>query len=160
MSVPGSHMDLRCPSCGWGLVCGEEEIARWLRGAGMLRRDPDASLAEMHELLRAVAPRSACPSCGRTGLVAEESPDEAAGWDQTPQCELCDRPIPAERMEALPGVTWCAACQRAEEAGTSRQAVEYCPRCGTPMVLRPARTAGITRYRMICGQWPTCRGTT
>jgi hypothetical protein len=159
MSALHSHIDLCCPACRWALVCDREEVGRWLSREGMLRRNPDAPLAEMHELLTSVAARTACPQCGRMGLVTRPSADEAADWGDVARCEACGGPIPAERRDALPGVTRCAACQRNEEEGRPAGGTEYCPRCGTPMVLRTLGSGGITRYRLVCGQWPACRGT-
>jgi hypothetical protein len=35
---------------------------------------------------------------------------DAAPSPPTRRCALCDQPIPAARLEALPGVTTCIAC--------------------------------------------------
>ena len=46
-----------------------------------------------------------------------------ADWQSAVLCEVCRQPIPPERIEALPGVKRCVACQGRTEAGTrSRRA--------------------------------------
>jgi len=51
----------------------------------------------------------------------------------------------------------CLACSWAEESGQAPAAVEFCPRCGAPMELRPSKSAGVTRYVMTCTANPPCR---
>jgi hypothetical protein len=120
----------------------------------MLRRNTDASPAELCELLKAVAGRSPCPRCATTGLSAIEASDDEADWPEAPRCEACGLLIDAERIEAIPGATLCAACQQKADRGHDLAPVEYCPRCGAAMVVRPSRGGGITRYVQVC---PACR---
>ena len=157
MPSPLRQMELSCTHCDWVSVCGATAATDWLRQAGMLRRNKDASLEEIFELLRAVAPRSRCPACAQIGLTAAPARDDEADWPSAIVCEDCHRPIPPERLEALPGVKRCAGCQSGEESGKPAPDVEYCPRCGAAMTARQTR-GGVTRYVMACSRWPACRG--
>ena len=157
--MPGaSHwIDLKCPQCKWSHVHGPEEIVERLQSAGLLRRNSDATPEELIELLRAVAGRLACPDCAHQGLLTKVFTEDEDEWPEARCCEVCNRPIPAERLEAIPNATRCAACQSGIERGTAPAEVEYCRRCGSPMTLRQTRSAGITRYVMACTA-PGCRG--
>jgi len=156
MAGEPEYIELRCRACSWGEVCGPTGVAGWLRRARKLRAGEPPEWEIMVEVLRAAAVKLGCPECGATGLVVV-SADEGADWPPAANCEVCGSLIPAERLAALPGATRCAACQRAEETGRAPAAVEFCPRCGAPMELRPSKTAGVTRYVMTCTANPPCR---
>jgi hypothetical protein len=72
-------------------------------------------------------------------------------------CEVCQAPIPPERLEALAGVKRCVACQGRTEAGVAIEEPEYCPHCGALVEIRLSRGGGITRYRRFCTGNPPCR---
>lgn len=144
------RIDLSCPECAWRQSCGPQGMADWVRTTGMLRRNQRPSPAELVELLRAAAARLACPQCGQTGLVACAAADDAQDWPGARTCEACGRPIPAERLEALPNARLCTACQRGDDRGDPPSQVDYCPRCGSPMTIRQSRSTGITRYVAVC----------
>jgi len=156
MSSTPRWIDLKCPHCTWSELHGPTEIVRRLRGAGLLRSNSDATREELFELLRGVAGRLICPDCQRQGLVAVPA-NEQADWPEARRCESCGCAIPGERLEAIPTATRCAACQSGVEQGTETVETEFCPRCGSPMVLRQTRSRGITRYVMACSA-PGCRG--
>ena len=123
----------------------------------MLKRSDADDDAELCELLIAAAAKWLCPKCGGIGLAARQALDEEQDWPRARACKACTQPIPAERLEALPDALLCAACQRGEETGATG-AEDYCPRCGKPMTLRLSRAGGISRYALVCGDWPQCRG--
>jgi DNA-directed RNA polymerase subunit M/transcription elongation factor TFIIS len=150
MSAAPHRIDLNCPHCGWSQLHGPAEIVQRLRTAGLLRSNSDATRDELIELLGGVADRLTCPDCGKRGLVAASAKDEDADWPAARRCESCGRPIPVERLEAVPAATLCAACQSGVEQGAVMGETEFCPRCGSPMVLRQTRSGGITRYVMAC----------
>jgi hypothetical protein len=150
-------VDLRCADCTWAQECAEADAVRWLRSIGMLKRDPNASPAELRELLFAAAGRMTCPQCGRVGLLAADAPDRDDLWPAERRCSICGLPIPPERLEAFPDAITCVACQRADEQGSVRNLGEYCPKCGAPLVVKPTRGAGITRYARVCSGNPPCR---
>lgn len=152
-----SH-ELRCAACGWVECCGPPAILRWLQSAGLLRRNKSADVAEQVELLRVTAPRLTCPTCGHTGLELTEHTDDDRDWPGTRRCADCNRPIDPERVDALPNATLCAACQGKEDREGGAGPVEYCPRCGSPMIVRRGGGTGITRYEQVCSDWPRCRG--
>ena len=63
------------------------------------------------------------------------------------------------RLEIFPDARLCTACQRRDETGASNLAEDvYCPRCGSPMLVKPATGRGIARYVWVCSQYPSCRG--
>ncbi|MDH3717831.1 MAG: TraR/DksA C4-type zinc finger protein [Planctomycetota bacterium] len=148
-------IELRCGSCGWNEVCGEDGVARWLRVAEKLRHDRQPDMQIMLEILRATASQLGCPECQQQGLlVVDAEPTDA--WPSARLCEACGKPIPAERLDALPHTTMCTACQQTDERGEGSQEIEYCPRCGAPMELKLSKGAGISRYVMVCSASPPC----
>ena len=151
-----SYVELRCRECSWTEVCGPGDVARWLRAARKLRASSQPEWEVLCELLRSAAGQLTCPECGAVGLVVGPARDDA-DWPELRRCSACGKTIGRERLEALPDATLCAACQRAEEAGHPQEEIEYCPKCGAPMQLRPTRAGGITRYVMACTAEPPCR---
>jgi hypothetical protein len=106
------------------------------------------------ELLRAAAGKLACPGCGALGLAAADlPPEDDETWGQARACEVCGQPIARERLEALGDVKLCAACQQCDECGAAPAATEFCSRCGSALVVRASRGAGVTRYVSMC---PAC----
>ena len=78
-------------------------------------------------------------------------------------CELCGKPISADRIEALPNTTKCVECQNADEhrKDTDNDDMGSCPRCGCPLVWRHGAPAGsTTKYFIGCSAFPKCRYTT
>ncbi|MHC4403864.1 MAG: TraR/DksA family transcriptional regulator [Planctomycetota bacterium] len=151
------YVDLRCRRCSWAEVCGPEANAGWLRKAGKLRAGVDPEPEVMVEVLRAAAGKLACPECGHVGLAALPAEEDRLDWSEPQTCASCGRPIPAERLEALPEATLCAACRQDEELGRAKTEIDYCPRCGAPMQLRPTAAGGVTRYVLTCTGVPPCR---
>ena len=80
-------------------------------------------------------------------------------------CAGCGRPIPPERLDALPDVTRCVTCQLRAEAAPSDPRVSdvECPRCAAQglqarMVWRTARDpAMFAGYFLGCSRFPDCR---
>jgi ssDNA-binding Zn-finger/Zn-ribbon topoisomerase 1 len=154
MSRDNPYYELRCRQCNWTEVCGTEGMVRWLRRAKKVRPGREPDLEILVELFQAVAPQLSCPECGQQGLVVGLA---EADWPEERPCAACGKLIAPERLEAVPDATLCAACQRDEEHGRLPAEVEYCPKCGAPMALRPTKSAGVTRYEMVCTAIPPCR---
>lgn len=148
-------LQLRCRNCGWREICGPAEMARRLRAAGKLRPGHQPELGILYELFRTAAPQWNCPECGKTALAAGEV-SENHGWPGPVPCRSCGKPIPRERLEALPNATLCAECQRAGEAGRPAERREFCPRCGAPLEIRVVERGGRTRYVLSCSGNPPC----
>ena len=77
-------------------------------------------------------------------------------------CELCRKPIPAARSEAIPNATRCVECQDADERqeGPDDDELGSCPRCGCSLVWRQGAPAGsTTKYFIGCSAFPECRYT-
>jgi hypothetical protein len=78
-------------------------------------------------------------------------------------CLSCGRPIPAERLEALPGATRCAGCQAAAEGPRDpSDSGEDCPRCAAKgrrsrLVWRRARDPEISGEFLGCERYPHCQ---
>jgi predicted RNA-binding Zn-ribbon protein involved in translation (DUF1610 family) len=133
-------------------------MIQWLRAIGMVRRDTAPELDLLGELFRTAAVRFTCPKCETVGLSAEpadadpEAADDEA-WGMARKCDECGQPIPRERLEVFPGARLCTACQGRSDRGETSGDVEYCPKCGSVMMLRQAHR-GVTRYVLSC---PKCR---
>jgi hypothetical protein len=152
--------ELVCGNCQWRTVSGREDAIGRLRLIGLLRRDPDPDDELLKVLFVETAPRMTCPICKEKRLQAvdhDPGDDDAADWQTATLCEVCRQPIPPERVEALPEVRRCVACQGRSEAGLSFDEREYCPRCGSLVEIRVSRGPGITRYRRFCTGNPPCR---
>lgn len=148
-------MDLACQHCDWHTICGPTQMVQWLKSADMVRRDAAPDVEFLPELVRSAAGRMKCPKCGRTGLAAEANHDDTddEDWGMARKCVICERPIPAERLEVFPSAELCVACQAKSDRGETTGPAEYCPHCGSVMALRQDRR-GLTRYVMSC---PQCR---
>jgi hypothetical protein len=80
-------------------------------------------------------------------------------------CAVCGRPIPPERLAAVPDATRCVSCQQRMESAVSDWHVSEteCPRCASRgiksrMVWRTARDpAKISGYFLACSRFPECR---
>ncbi|MGB6043595.1 MAG: TraR/DksA C4-type zinc finger protein [Pirellulales bacterium] len=142
-------VELQCSQCGWSELCDQDRVAQWLLSVGMLRRDRQPEPEIMLELLRAALPRLVCPGCLNQGLTFAE-PDSGDDWPAARLCQMCRKPIPVERLEALPNATLCAPCQQADERGDGPPEVDYCERCGAPLVMKLSTGSGIRRYAMVC----------
>ena len=156
MSSPTRNLELRCGACLWREVCGPAEMVTWLREVGKIRQGKDMELEILYEVFRASAAQFTCPQCGRTGLSAANAAEGSGDWPGTPTCVKCGRPIAKERLEAVPGTTVCAACQRDSERGVQREEKDCCPRCGAPLEVRAIPQGSRTRYVLACSANPPC----
>jgi transcription elongation factor Elf1 len=145
--------ELTCPQCEWSVACNLDAMLAWLRRHGRLRRADDVDSEFVKELFSANAGRFSCPECGSVGLAAGPPREDEEDWVIGRACEVCGKPISAERIEIFPDAKVCAGCKEDDEAGRSRDQPDYCPRCGGIMQLRPTRGHGISRYQMVC---PDC----
>jgi len=156
MNSPPQRVCLTCPHCSANSVCGPEEMLLRLQSLGMLRREKQPDRDLVAELFRSSLARVTCSACGRTGLKissAEDAFDDEA-WGAGRPCESCGRTIPPERVELLPHVKLCVACQQNQESGASAGPVEYCARCGAILRMRLRSGNGLARYESYC---PECR---
>jgi predicted RNA-binding Zn-ribbon protein involved in translation (DUF1610 family) len=157
MSQPPAEFDLRCFRCGWTTVCGPAQMADLLRRYRLLKSTSDVETNLLVELFRTSASKFACPQCGQTALVASPSePLDDEAWGEPRKCESCGAAIPLERLEVFPDTRLCVACQNRDDRGELTGPAEYCPHCGSVMVLKRSSGPGITRYVMTCS---ACRRT-
>src|SRR4029453_4903050 len=106
------------------------------------------------QLASAARLRLLCPACGGGGLDVEPDLDDEWGGTQK-SCVACGARIPVERLEIFPYSELCASCQQHVDRGQAPdQHDDYCPRCGTRMIVRQRRGSGITAYEQFC---PACR---
>jgi len=151
------YLELHCPACRWRSVCGPQSMARWLRTARKIRPGHEPEPEILVELFRSAAGLLACPECGQQGLTAAPAEEDQADWPEARTCESCGKPIPPERIEAVPGAVLCARCQEREEQGVQTVEGEYCPKCGSLMKLQLSRSGGVARYKLVCTNNPPCR---
>ena len=151
------YLDLRCRDCRWRETCGPEQIADWLVKVRKLRPKRVPELEILYELFHAAAPHLTCPRCGRTGLDVSNALDDEHAWPATPTCSDCGKAIEPERVSAVPGARFCAACQRKKESGLPVAEKDFCPRCGSPLEVRMIGEGPRTRYVLGCSANPPCR---
>ena len=149
------RIEWTCPYCGSQERLDAAELSARLRRLGMLKRDDQRDPVFLVQLAATQNPRLVCFSCGRGGVKVDLA-DDRDEWDlPTKPCAACGQPLPPERLELFPESELCAACQqRVDRGGSPDQHDDYCPRCGTRMVVRQRRGSGIAAYEMIC---PDCR---
>jgi Zn finger protein HypA/HybF involved in hydrogenase expression len=150
---------LKCENCGWRTFYGQAESERRLRGLGLLRRAPHPPKEMVSELLAANLHRLKCDACGFVGLLVgtDDEADASFDWQQAVLYQICNRPIPPERLEVFPQATRCVDCQDASDRGIEKAEPEFCPKCGSLLELRVSRGAGVTRYKQFCTGNPPCR---
>ena len=152
-------LQLECPKCRWRTLCGDAEILARLRKLALFRRATDPPDDLVREMVLSHRDRLTCDNCGHQGLQVNFDPSQNDGdqWEQAVICEVCRKPIPAERLEFLPNATRCAICQNAADRGQLPVEPEYCPKCGSLVELRVSRGGGVTRYKLFCTGSPACR---
>ncbi|MCO6457451.1 MAG: TraR/DksA C4-type zinc finger protein [Pirellulaceae bacterium] len=149
-AVSGMRLEFRCSHCGRFELGGLDELRRRLQDLRFLKRAEDPAAELLLELSRSAAPRMVCSFCGQRGIeIAPADGSRQDEWEMTRNCSVCGRLIPAERIELLPDVELCVACQRDEESGQTAGQLEYCPRCGSVLQLRSA-AQGLSRYVLRC----------
>jgi predicted RNA-binding Zn-ribbon protein involved in translation (DUF1610 family) len=156
MTAPSFWKRVSCPRCAAASLCDLPQMLARLRDLGMLRRETEPSRELVAELFTSAAGRMICPSCNHRGLSVAEADDEwdDSTWTTGRPCADCGQLIAAERLAAFPDAQRCVSCQQAADRGADSSPVEYCPRCGTPMALRPRRGRALAGYEMFC---PQCR---
>lgn len=149
-----------CEACGWSVAETSQGIAARLRGVGLLKRDKSPDNELLTQLLPGATAKMSCPDCGSLGLRAAEEAAEGDedSWQAAVLCEGCRKPIPPERLEALPEATRCLACQAKSESDPEGDfEPEFCKHCGSLVELRVSSRGGLTRYRRFCTGQPPCR---
>jgi RNA polymerase-binding transcription factor DksA len=136
-------------------VCGVAQMTEWLVRERLVKNTSDLANDLVAELFRVSKSKLACPQCGHVGIIAEPSqPIDDEMWGGARKCEVCGASISQERIDALPDVRLCVACQGRDDRGEATGPEEYCPRCGNIMNMALSRGGGIARYVMTC---PACR---
>ena len=144
----------RCPHCGADERLGPRELAGRLRVLGMLKREDERDADFLLQLARAAGRKLLCPKCGCGGVKVEPADDRDEWGAASKPCAACGAMIPAERLELYPDSALCAACQHRVDRGQSPDRHDdFCPRCGSRMVVRQRRGSGIAAYELIC---PDC----
>jgi predicted RNA-binding Zn-ribbon protein involved in translation (DUF1610 family) len=153
--MPSSRFIIRwfCPYCLWQEDGTVAELDSQLRRLGMIKREEQAELSLLQELARIKKGEIHCPSCRKPGFTAEAIDPHADGWGEGKPCANCGREIPPERLELYPDQELCASCQGKIDAGGQLSGDDYCPHCGTPMIVKQT-SQGVSRYQQIC---PSCR---
>ena len=153
------RVEASCGRCGFVERLDMLELVERLRRLGMLKRgDPkrgdDLESQFLLEIAAAARERLTCSSCGLGGVLVQLADERDEFEPALRPCAACGAAMPAERLELFPASELCAACQQRVDRGQSPdQHDDYCPRCGTRMVVRQRRGSGIAGYEMIC---PAC----
>ena len=112
MAADSKMRRLRCPACGWQRPCGVEEMLRRLRTLGMLRREAQPHPTLILELLQSQSSSLTCDECQEVGLLLEDADDDFDDSGAGRLCEMCGRPLAAERLQLYPDARRCAACEQ------------------------------------------------
>ena len=95
---------------------------------GVMREDVDVSASAKDDDLGPYMAMDQAIASGRNAAFAAEVAALAAAIhriDESPEdfgvCVECDQDIPFRRLELLPHVTMCVACQSRHESGSSRR---------------------------------------
>jgi len=151
--TPASHgQELYCGACDWSEVVALTRGNAWLRRAKLSGAKSDPTPEEIRELLPVAAQRLECPECGSQPLSLRAAKEDPADWPQAATCAVCGGLISPERLEIMPEVKTCVACQQRDERGETTGEIDYCPRCGSPMQLKARHGTGIARYVLRCAQ--------
>jgi hypothetical protein len=150
MNSHDDYLKIRCPKCSWTTVCDPGDMIERLRRVRMLRRQEPPEIEVVVELFRAAAGRLVCDRCAVTGLIVELPADDDLDWGEARCCEVCGGTIPKERLELFPDTQCCAKCQAGRDVRGNSAGVEYCPKCGSVMVMRATSAGGISRYQLRC----------
>ena len=153
----GLVVDVRCDHCGDHRLLDAAGALQWLHSLGRVRSQQAWDAEVVFEVFRGIADELGCRTCGVRGVFVGLPHDEGDDWPEARTCQECGRLIPPERLAALPEATRCVGCQQQIDAGDDPAPAEYCPKCGSPMVLRASRGSGITRHTMQCSNVPPCR---
>jgi predicted RNA-binding Zn-ribbon protein involved in translation (DUF1610 family) len=149
----------RCPHCAAEERLDVRELAGRLRTLGMLKREDEREADFLLQLARAAGTRLLCTACGCGGVKVEIADDEIADdhdeWEpRSTPCAACGAKIPPERLALFPESDLCAACQaRIDQGQSPDRHDDFCPRCGSRMVVRQRRSRGIAGYEQVC---PDC----
>ena len=85
--------------------------------------------------------------------------------DNVVYCAKCGQVIPAERVEAIPGVKYCVVCQSGVEHAPppppANYSGEFCPRCkkkgiDASLVWRRPRDRAVLGEFLSCSRYPAC----
>ena len=162
MSTAFQFVEISCPRCGDKHRWGFEAVLRCLVNNGKFRRSGDPTPEVVFELLYAFAQTLPCPSCEEIGLSVKPAagpPDDAGfddpedDWNEAVLCRACRKPIPHERLIAVPGARLCVPCGERVARGEIPPDVDSsdtCPQCGTTLVRRLVRTGGSNRVEFVC----------
>jgi predicted RNA-binding Zn-ribbon protein involved in translation (DUF1610 family) len=151
----GPRFVFRCAQCGHELPASVPDLENRLQAQGMLRRERETDPALLLELAASAATSWSCPQCDTAGFAPELAPEEDDWGRPQKRCAACGHLIPRERVDLFPDSDLCAVCQgKVDDGGSPDQHDDYCPRCGTRMIVRSSRRAGLSKYEMVC---PSCR---
>ncbi len=138
------------------------------RGGALPETDHERAYARFKQAAAAAGLSEAAVAASGFVLPPEQSDEDAGAGDVVDvpvrPCAACGRPIPPERLEALPEATQCVRCQQSAETAPTdwRTSEVVCPRCAargvqSRMVWRTARDPSISGFFLGCSRFPACR---
>ncbi|MEK6233342.1 MAG: TraR/DksA C4-type zinc finger protein [Planctomycetales bacterium] len=148
--------DVSCPACDWTEACGPRQLQTHLRKVGMMRRNDSLDENLIVELTLAAADRFTCPDCGSLGLALARPVEKFVDWSPAVRCQACGRPIPPERVEAMPSAKFCVNCQQKDDRNEAKPDPEFCTRCGSEMTWRQSGSEDNVRFMLFCSKYPRC----
>ena len=113
----------------------------------------DSEFEDLEKFLTLHSHKFLCSKCNSKKISTQIYDSELAKV-----CSRCHKPIPLERLAAIPNVLHCVRCQEAIENGEDlKDEEEKCDRCGDKMEWRIRQSILPVKYFLGCSNYPRCR---
>ena len=132
VAVVKKSLQVRCRDCGHSAKI-EEPVARSQRfrcsrcgGAGLIQEAGEgATSAGVPFVPQNPAGATALPQArrARRGVGPEQPRSQPSGATERGYCASCGKPIPAARLDAVPGTRLCAICAEGDPSGSPNRRV-------------------------------------
>lgn len=148
-------VEIVCATCKHTKVFSASELIKASNG---LLAENDFEFQE--KLLESLPKNFVCSQCKGKAvqfLIREEIKPIEEEFELAKICIQCEKPIPIERLEAVPGTVRCVSCQGKLESGeTDKPKPVFCKKCKSVMVWRMTKNIRPAKYFLGCSNYPKC----